>query len=417
MRAEGLLEVDSPVITRAAVRESTRIAPPAPVIVETPPVAPRKAFHIDQLDGLRGLAALFAVTFHYLAGPAAKWRAAAFFQSLLEVTPISIDTFFILSGFLIGSVLLRAKNSGNYYKTFYARRFCRILPLYYAWIGFFLALFLVRGGWGLTHLTNHSTLFYCASFLLLAQNFFPSIIESTYIAAPTWSLAVEEHFYLLVPFCMRKLSQSRLAKILVGIVLLAPVLRALVFRFLGHGNSVGQVYSHILTPCRADALSLGMLLAIAWTSPHARARMRDWSRTLPFAMLAFTLMAYGFAHFAAAEVRHMPVLNESVGRSIVELSCLCLMIFILVRPEGRFSGLLRTRFLRETGKISYCLYLVHWGILWMISRFVFHTRFGDRPWLDVGVALIALPVSYGISMLSWRILERPLVNWSHRFTY
>jgi peptidoglycan/LPS O-acetylase OafA/YrhL len=95
---------------------------------------PGKGNHVPELDGLRGLAALCAVGYHYLFGPALAIPSIAILNTILEATPIALDTLFILSGFLIGGILLRSTQSPNYYKTFYLRRFHRIFPLYYFWI-------------------------------------------------------------------------------------------------------------------------------------------------------------------------------------------------------------------------------------------------------------------------------------------
>ncbi|MGA3294709.1 MAG: acyltransferase [Candidatus Acidiferrales bacterium] len=409
----------SSALVHTTLLDAPAVAPARPGLVAPPPVAvaAKPAFHVDQLDGLRGLAALFAVTFHYLAGLGVHWRAVAAFQSFLGVSPVSVDTFFILSGFLIGSILLRAKDSPNYYKTFYMRRVYRILPLYYAWIALYVALFLIRGGWGLTRPAGYATPFVFASFVLMVQNFFPSIIESTYIVAPTWSLALEEHFYLIAPFCVRRFSRRALGRLLAGVIVLAPLFRALIFSFGGHDDAWRQVATYTWTPCHADALALGVLLAIAWGSLEKRTWLCDYSRLLPWAMLALTGIALALGHLDRAQVAHANILNASLGRSAVEVSGLCLLIFVLVRPEGRFCGLLRTRFLRETGKVSYCLYVVHWGMLWMVSRFLFHRTFGSSPWVDSTTALIALGLSYLVSLMSWQFLEHPFIRRAHRYTF
>lgn len=70
---------------------------------------------------------------------------------------------------------------------------------------------------------------------------------------------------------------------------------------------------------------------------------------------------------------------------------------VLCRPQSGFDRLLCSETMREVGEISYCLYLIHWGILWMIFRFVLHTRFGDHLRVDFTVAPITLLLSLGIA--------------------
>ncbi|HKV04755.1 MAG TPA: acyltransferase [Candidatus Acidoferrales bacterium] len=379
-----------------------------------PRVSSQKSLRIEELDGLRGIAALFAVMYHYAWGPSVAWLPVAAFRSVLEYAPLGLDTFFILSGFLIGGILLRSKYSSNYYKPFYVRRFYRILPLYYAWVAVFAALLCVTRGWGLTMPAGYSAPVVIASFLLMVHNWSPALIDGSYMMGPSWSLAVEEHFYLVAPLCVRRLNRRRLVQLLLGVVAGAPLLRALVFKFVGHGSAWSDTAVYIWTPCHADALALGVLLAIAWASESKRDWLRRHSRLLPLGMAGFAALGLFLSFLNSAQVPHTFALNRGLGRTIIEMSCLCLMVFVLTRPQSFFCGLLRTRFLSETGKISYCLYVIHWGVLWMITRFVLHTRFGERPVLDAVVALVSLAVSYGVASLSWKFFEYPLVRMSRR---
>ncbi len=376
-----------------------------------------KSFYISELDGLRGLAALVAIFYHYLTGPGIAWHPIARLVTLLEVVPLNLDSFFILSGFLIGSILLRHKDSPNYYRTFYARRFHRILPLYYLWLAIYVIAFLSVGrGWGLAHPAGYSTAGVFGICLVLAQNFSPAIVNSALIIAPTWTLGVEEHFYLLAPVCVRRLSKRCLVMGLLSVIAVAPSLRGLV-SFLCQGSPWSQSVIYLWTPLRADALAMGVLLALAWTAPEVCEWLRRRSHLLPWAMLAFTGTAAVLIHLIRIHVRNALLLNAFAGRTLVELSCLSLMLFVLTRPDSRFCGLLRTRFLRQSGKFSYCLYLAHFGVLWMISRFVMHSELGLRPWRDVASALISLPLLYVLATLSWKFIEEPLIRRGHRYTF
>jgi peptidoglycan/LPS O-acetylase OafA/YrhL len=107
------------------------------------------------------------------AGP--ETPTPSFGRPPLGNDPVALDVFFILSGFLIGGIQLRARNAPHYYQTFYQRRASRILPVYYAWIAFFSVLFAVGQGWGLVRPKAYSSTFYLASFAFFFQNFFPSL--------------------------------------------------------------------------------------------------------------------------------------------------------------------------------------------------------------------------------------------------
>ena len=376
-----------------------------------------KGNHVPEFDGLRGLAALCAVGYHYLFGPALAIPSIAVLNTILEATPIALDTFFILSGFLIGGILLRSKESPNYYKTFYLRRFHRILPLYYCWIGVYVIFFFAGKGWGMVAPAGYKTPFVFASFLFMCQNFFIAIVESTYIVSPTWTLAVEEQFYLLAPPTIKRLSSRRLAQVLFGVIVLAPILRGFIIKFIGHGEFWSRVATRIWTPCHADALAIGVLLAMAWDSEQKRRWLKEHSRLLPWGMLIFTAIGSVLLRMAYSNVPHTFVLTAAFAQTAMELSCLCLMIFVLTHPDSSFCKFLRSDRMRGMGKISYCLYLVHWGILWMIARFVLHIKFGDAPRLELAVAPMALVISLAVAKLSWKFLESPLIRRGHQYKY
>ena len=101
---------------------------------------PRLCSRIQELDGLRGLAILLVLIEHYIRDASsvhlARWESWMCVPFRLAWS--GVDLFFVLSGFLIGGILIDAKESLNYYQAFYARRICRIFPLYFLWFGIFL---------------------------------------------------------------------------------------------------------------------------------------------------------------------------------------------------------------------------------------------------------------------------------------
>src|SRR5580700_8324906 len=94
---------------------------------------------ILELDGLRGIAILIVMVGHYFAVPGAG--ITSFLDGYwFRLGWTGVDLFFVISGFLIGGILLDVRDSPRYFKTFYIRRFFRIIPLYYAWIGIYVLL-------------------------------------------------------------------------------------------------------------------------------------------------------------------------------------------------------------------------------------------------------------------------------------
>src|SRR5260370_30236825 len=174
--------------------------------------APNPSARILELDGLRGLAILLVILCHYVGNPnhapLGFWPHR--FLSAFAVGWSGVDLFFVLSGFLIGRVLPDARNSPHYFRAFYMRRIFRILPIYYLWTLLFsatatvvLVFFPCRLG------VTSGDLLRVPVQLLFLQNFWPGMLRFTWMwFAVTWSLAVEEQFYLLAPPLIRYLSRA-----------------------------------------------------------------------------------------------------------------------------------------------------------------------------------------------------------------
>jgi peptidoglycan/LPS O-acetylase OafA/YrhL len=207
----------------------------------TATVAPAR---IPELDGLRGLAILLVILCHYVGNsnhlPLGFWRHLAL--SAFSADWSGVDLFFVLSGFLIGGILLDARNSPQYFRAFYMRRVFRILPIYYLWTLLFAflviaALVFFPGRFPV----SSADLLQVPLHLLFWQNMHYSLSPFQWIwFGVTWSLAVEEQFYLVAPPLIRFLS-----------------LRALIY-----------------------ALACGILLAIAWRQPAIRAFLDAYPSSL-----------------------------------------------------------------------------------------------------------------------------------------
>src|SRR5438309_6845821 len=202
-------------------------------------VAPLKPDRrISELDGLRGFAILMVLFFHYFeSAPLPRYAAAAG-----QMTWTAIDLFFVLSGFLIGGILLDARQSPNYFSTFYCRRAFRILPLYAALL---LAYAILRptvaGDWFAFQVTSVPLV----AFLTFTQNFWMAVPANFGGGAGiTWSLAIEEQFYLLAPLVVRCLNRRGLLRVLITVVVGAPLLRLLILWKIKDGG----IATYVLMP-------------------------------------------------------------------------------------------------------------------------------------------------------------------------
>lgn len=223
----------------------------------------RSGKHVPALDGLRGLAILLVLSWHSVFSY--KLQHQPRLQWLLNLGGMSwsgVDLFFVLSGFLIGGILLDARESPRYYRTFYARRAYRILPLYFlVLIPCWLLLQATHVGWVPSIWdTVFSGPVPSWTYFTFTQNVGIAIagVMSGEALSVTWSLAVEEQFYLALPLIMRQVGRKYLIYVITGFILAAPLLRV----GLIHFYSNGVFRNYFLTPCRADALGLGVLCAL-----------------------------------------------------------------------------------------------------------------------------------------------------------
>src|SRR5579863_5873406 len=241
---------------------------------------------IPELDGLRGTAILLVILCHYV-GVAEHSQLGVWphrFLSAFAIGWTGVDLFFVLSGFLIGGILVDARNSPNYFKTFYMRRVFRIFPIYYLWIAIFAGVVLARTWFlhgGISGSTNE--LMRVPVQLLFLQNYFAEMPALAWIwFGVTWSLAVEEQFYLVAPPLIRFFSPKKIQVLLVTTICLAPLLRLYVLEHVKEGNYLAV----FAMPCRADALAWGILLAIGWRSKKFREWLQTREREIRWSVLA-----------------------------------------------------------------------------------------------------------------------------------
>jgi peptidoglycan/LPS O-acetylase OafA/YrhL len=332
---------------------------------------------LPQLDGVRGIAILLVIMHNTQRYPLPH------LEHLFDSGWMGVDLFFVLSGFLITSILLGTKESEGYFKNFYARRCLRIWPLYYALL--FLMFVLVphvRPSYASIIFGARSSPWW--AYPLFLQNFLVPIPASA--AGPlgvTWSLAIEEQFYLAWPWAVRYCLSSQLRRIAVGVICLSPLARL----YLSFHHVV--IYSNLF--CRLDGLMAGALLALTVRSqtlhPHSSIRLAWVSLLLaaPLALLTDTLNARWIVH------------------SIAVVAAASFVYLALFSAQKWLQVVLTSRFLVYTGTISYGLYLLH-KIPFDVAQ-TFHL--GGHP---LPVLLIGLVSSYALAALSWSMLEQPFLG-------
>jgi peptidoglycan/LPS O-acetylase OafA/YrhL len=371
---------------------------------------------IPELDGLRGVAILSVVVFHYVSqeGSTPAGSVAHILQRIVIMGWSGVDLFFVLSGFLIGGILMNARESTSYYRTFYARRFFRIVPIYYFWITAYVVLVIV-GAARIQALSNSGRAlplnFEVYAHYLFLQNIFgvdfPGIAGAWF--GHLWSLAVEEQFYLLAPLLIRFVAPKKFRPVLVVLILSVPLLRTLLLVF-GTSPSLAT----ILMPCRADSLGIGMLLASFWSADNFIPRMRANSGKLYGGLAALSLLVvflWVWAPFSSSFAM------QTMGFTVLAAFYALLLLLVLTEPQGPVAAVMRARWLRELGKVSYAVYIFHIVVNVACHALLLHKSPRISTPSGAAVTLLAAGITFVVARISWQLVEQPLLRKGHAFKY
>jgi peptidoglycan/LPS O-acetylase OafA/YrhL len=350
---------------------------------------------VKELDGLRAIAILSVVAWHYLGiadGPAsAAWRT-------FMVGRTGVDLFFVLSGYLITSILLANTRSQNYFSIFYLRRSFRILPIYAAMVAIYLIGRQLNGG--IRSLFDGPLPWW--SYVAGLQNICMTI-DQTYGAswlAGTWSLAIEEQFYLIFPLVIYLLPPKLLPRFLIALMVLCPLGRMIA---AGLGDQFGY---YVLMPLRADILAIGALIAWLQFSGSVSASVRR------IFQIVFCAAACIFPVFAW--VVDLSDFNMAMWGHTYLVALYGSAVFMaLDHRDAPQLALLRSRPAAFFARISYALYLVHANVLNLTFS---AARSGHTILTSQGAALTAcaFAISVAICAASYRLIEGPLIRMARR---
>jgi peptidoglycan/LPS O-acetylase OafA/YrhL len=351
---------------------------------------------IAALDGVRGFMTILVLLSHFFAEIANGFPRLGFGW-------LAVNMFFILSGFLIGRLIIEKMDSENFVTVFIMRRVCRTIPSYMVSI---LIIFAVLWIFRAEPWARFKTEFPLWSYLTFTQNFFMGFTNDVgaYWAAPSWTLALEEQLYVLLPFVFFLAPRRHWLRILIGVALGGVVLRGVVFT-----TGIPSIWGLVILPTRADVLVVGVIAAIIYKD-----RTIDLSRfdlTLRYAPVVLLFATVLLALVDPVERRLFNVL----GPLFISVGFACLLL-AMVRgaPEAkRFES----RFLCFFGHISYCVYLTHLMVLGLMHGLVLGAKpaLGDvDQWL---VTLVALPVAVWVGWALTTIIEAPLTAYGRSWKW
>jgi peptidoglycan/LPS O-acetylase OafA/YrhL len=355
------------------------------------------------LDGLRGIAILGVVTFHF--SPLLRNSVTGPFSLLVDLIQrgvFGVDLFFALSGFLITGILLDTKQASNYFSSFYTRRILRIFPLYYGSLAlwfFVLPRFL---GPANADVVGSDRQIWCWLYITNWQEHFGRSIG---YLMHLWSLSIEEQFYLLWPIVVYMLSPRQLLRACLVVCIFSLGVRV---AFIPLGFSLED--SHRLTPAQLDTLAMGGAVAVLLRDPQkyriASALCTRWATLVVALLFSATAVALHGFKFDTRAV-------QTIGYTVMGITFSWLILVTVVAADrgGIWQTIVRSGFLRSLGKYSYGIYLFHYPICAASLNYIWGSprlrSLGSRsPALGVAWLVAGIAASYILAFLSWHVYER-----------
>lgn len=351
--------------------------------------------YLPQLDSLRALAVLGVFVQHFLS-------QGNIFVSTVPLGDLGVRMFFVLSGFLITGILLNARagiRSGSISKAtttwhFYMRRFLRLFPVFYV----SLAVGLIF---------SQELREYIWWFILYLQNIQNARLGHFSFGAHLWTLAVEEQFYLVWPLFIFFISDRLLWPTMVLTMVLGVVSRVVFI-----GLDLTHFQASMLTPSHLDTLGAGGVLAILYAQREKLSE--QFSRTLRLCFLAgLTLLFVVFT----TKLAGFPSTPEFI---LGELGAGLVFMWVIGNAAIGFRGplgwVLDMSLLQYLGKISYGLYVYHYFVPRIALTIAERTGVvvPGSEWVQF---LLYSTVSILIAMVSWHLMEQPILALKKKFSY
>jgi len=345
---------------------------------------------IPAFDGLRGIAILAVVLYH--CEPLLR---GTFLEGIIIWGWSGVSLFFVLSGFLITGIILDDGATSGFYANFYARRFLRIWPVYWLllFLHYFFFPFLFSGyRWMLHDIAAAPWLF----LLLFVQNLWPIPLPGS--IGPTWSLAIEQQFYLFWTPIARRVPPRRLLLAATVMLAISPLVRLFGPNHLTPTNTI----THL------DGLAVGSLVAIAL-------------RVLPWPPAVWKRIARCGLAVGAAGVVLMLNRGSAWTDTLLAIGFGGMLLAALLGQSAPrptlYCRALTLRPLLFVGKISYGLYVIHILVFSVLGGYVDKHLDGFGIPGNLAIVAIRLTAAIGFAALMWYRFEKPILGLKRYFNF
>ncbi len=347
--------------------------------------------YIKELDSLRAFAVTLVIISHI--------HSLTYFKSF-ALGGIGVGFFFVLSGFLITGILLHEKNKpdsslGNTLKIFYSRRTLRIFPAYYLFLWIVYSL-------GNKQIVEHPFyfLFYGSNILFFKQASYAGELS------PTWSLAVEEQFYITWPLLLLAVNKKYTKQVIIAGIIFSPLFKIIVTvlcKVYGQNSSLIGA----LMPSNIIYLLSGAYLA--WLTIQKSNRLAQFTHfIIPILLIA----CYYVLHL----VIHGALLNSFLFQGVVTMVSVWIINLILIRNKaGNSINWLKNKVMVYIGKISYGMYLYHTIAVSLLLSFMGNYNvLLQHPLTDF---IVTYSCTFLVASVSWFLFEKPINSWKNKLSY